>query len=87
MVDLADLESINKAGVILFPDELMGSIGRVNIHDVGGVVAIPARGKVNCRTGQINLTGSSTHVAEKPSLQSQVVASACMSQVVRLWIS
>ena len=62
--DLADIKSISDVGVILFPEELIGAIGRIDIHDVGGIVPVPAGGKVNCLTGQTRLTGESLQTGD-----------------------
>lgn len=55
--ELKGIAEISDIGVILISEDLVGALSNVNIHDVGGIMPVPAGGKVNCMTGQTRLTG------------------------------
>jgi len=55
--EIGEIGSIHDVGVILISEELVGALAKVNVYNVGGVMAVPSGDKVNVMTGQTRLTG------------------------------
>lgn len=79
--DLSGITSIHDVGAIIIPEDLMGALTRIDVHDVGGVVPIPRGAKVSLQMGQTRLTGESLAAGPDDTVLVLVGQTLIMNQV------